>query len=106
MQISLTEASPELVRLVEAALQGEEIVILKDNQPIVKLIPAEPEQKHHQVKAGSLAARLTPMGVMLGALNAEPEQKRRPAKAGSARGQVWMAEDFDEPLEDFKEYME
>lgn len=76
MQIPLAEASEELVRLVEAALQGEEIVIFKDNQPVVKLTLVE------------------------------PVQKRRPAKAGSAKGQVWMSEDFDEPLEDFKEYME
>lgn len=76
MQISLTEASVELVRLVEAALQGEEIIILKDNQPVVRLTP----------------------------LKSSP--KRRPAKAGSAKGLVWMSEDFDEPLEDFKEYME
>jgi antitoxin (DNA-binding transcriptional repressor) of toxin-antitoxin stability system len=76
VQIPLAEASEELVRLVEAALQGEEIVILKDNQPVVKLTLLE------------------------------PVQKRRPAKAGSAKGQVWMSEDFDEPLEDFKEYME
>jgi prevent-host-death family protein len=32
--------------------------------------------------------------------------KRYPAKAGSAKGMVWMSDDFDEPLEDFKEYME
>ena len=25
---------------------------------------------------------------------------------GSARGQGWMSDDFDEPLEDFQEYME
>ena len=25
---------------------------------------------------------------------------------GSAKGQIWMSEDFDAPLEDFKEYME
>jgi antitoxin (DNA-binding transcriptional repressor) of toxin-antitoxin stability system len=24
---------------------------------------------------------------------------------GSAKGQIWMADDFDEPLEDFKEHM-
>jgi hypothetical protein len=36
----------------------------------------------------------------------EPVQKCRPAKAGSAKGQVWISEGFDEPLEDFKEYME
>ena len=26
-------------------------------------------------------------------------------KAGLRRGQIWMAEDFDAPLDDFKEYM-
>jgi prevent-host-death family protein len=76
VQISLTEASPELAHLVEAALRGEEIIIFKDNQPVVKLTLLE------------------------------PVQKRRPARAGSAKGLVWMSEDFDEPLEDFKEYME
>ncbi len=31
--------------------------------------------------------------------------KRQPRQPGSARGSVWMAPDFDEPLEDFKDYM-
>jgi len=35
----------------------------------------------------------------------EPK-KQWPCKAGSAKGQIWMAPDFDAPLEDFKEYME
>ncbi|MEO0835196.1 MAG: type II toxin-antitoxin system prevent-host-death family antitoxin [Cyanobacteria bacterium J06642_3] len=30
----------------------------------------------------------------------------RPLKRGSAKGKVHMSDDFDEPLEDFKEYME
>ncbi|WP_036478302.1 type II toxin-antitoxin system Phd/YefM family antitoxin [Myxosarcina sp. GI1] len=30
----------------------------------------------------------------------------RPLKRGSAKGKVWMSSDFDEPLEDFQEYME
>ncbi|MGK7946575.1 MAG: DUF2281 domain-containing protein [Microcystaceae cyanobacterium] len=30
--------------------------------------------------------------------------KRR--QCGSAKGQIWMSPDFDEPLEDFREYME
>ncbi|MBW4647002.1 MAG: DUF2281 domain-containing protein [Goleter apudmare HA4340-LM2] len=75
MQVNLTESSQDLVQLVEAALHGEEIVILKDDKPVVKLILIEPAQ-------------------------------RRPAKAGSAKGLVWVSDDFDEPLEDFKEYME
>jgi antitoxin (DNA-binding transcriptional repressor) of toxin-antitoxin stability system len=31
---------------------------------------------------------------------------QRPRKAGSAKGKIWMAPDFDAPLEEFKEYME
>ena len=34
------------------------------------------------------------------ALEAEPQPR-----FGSAKGQVWMSEDFDEPLDDFSEYM-
>jgi len=26
-------------------------------------------------------------------------------KAGNAKGKIWMAEDFDAPLDDFKDYM-
>ena len=35
-----------------------------------------------------------------------PIKPNKPRKAGSARGQVWMADDFDDPLEDFADYME
>ncbi len=31
---------------------------------------------------------------------------KRPLKRGSAKGKVWMSSDFDEPLEDFQQYME
>jgi prevent-host-death family protein len=34
----------------------------------------------------------------------QPKQQR--IQAGSAKGMIWMSDDFDEPLEDFKEYME
>ena len=27
-------------------------------------------------------------------------------KAGSLKGKIWMSEDFDEPLEEMREYME
>lgn len=33
-----------------------------------------------------------------------PETKPRP-RFGSARGEVWMSDDFDEPLESFQNYM-
>jgi antitoxin (DNA-binding transcriptional repressor) of toxin-antitoxin stability system len=73
-QITLAEASKNLPNLIEAALGGEEIIIIKDNQPLVKLTPVSP-LKH----------------------------RRQP---GSAKGLITISDDFDEPLEDFKEYME
>ena len=30
----------------------------------------------------------------------------KPRKAGSARGQIWMADDFDAPLPEFESYVE
>ena len=32
-------------------------------------------------------------------------RRRREVKLGTAEGQGWMADDFDAPLEDFKDYM-
>jgi antitoxin (DNA-binding transcriptional repressor) of toxin-antitoxin stability system len=47
-------------------------------------------------QAGEEIARLTRRG-----------RNQRPCKAGSYRkAEFWMAPDFDEPLEEFKEYME
>jgi antitoxin (DNA-binding transcriptional repressor) of toxin-antitoxin stability system len=34
------------------------------------------------------------------------ERTSWPCQPGSAAGKVWMAPDFDAPIEDFKEYME
>lgn len=73
-QVSLEEAKAQLSDLVDAALNGDEVVIIKDNQQLVKLVPAT-----------------------------QPKSHRR---AGSAKGLiVFTADDFDAPLEDFKNYM-
>ena len=34
------------------------------------------------------------------------DQSKPRQKFGSAKGLVWMSDDFDEPLEEMKEYME
>ncbi|WP_341524545.1 DUF2281 domain-containing protein [Nostoc sp. UHCC 0302] len=47
-QISLAEASLHLPDLIEAALKGEEIIIIKDNQPVVKLTPVLPVKRRRQ----------------------------------------------------------
>ncbi|MCI0489272.1 MAG: DUF2281 domain-containing protein [Blastocatellia bacterium] len=72
-QVSLEEAQTQLPDLIDAAVGGEEIVIAKDSQRLVKLVPV-------------------------------PMLKPRP-QFGSARGLITMSDDFDEPLEDFEEYM-
>jgi prevent-host-death family protein len=72
-QITVNEASQHLSDLIEAALGGDEIIIMKDNQPVVKLIPVLPIKHRRQF--------------------------------GSAKGMIKMSDDFDEPLEDFQEYM-
>ncbi len=74
MQVSATEAAARLQELVDAAVDGEEVIICIDDRPAIKLVPIE-------------------------------SIKPRP-KFGSARGLVWMSDDFDEPLEEFREYME
>ena len=38
-------------------------------------------------------------------LNSKPEITARPV-FGSGKGQMWIADDFDAPLEEMKEYME
>jgi antitoxin (DNA-binding transcriptional repressor) of toxin-antitoxin stability system len=74
-QVNPIEASQHLAELIEAAMRGEEVIITKDERSVVKLVPLPTEKKHY------------------------------PAKAGTAIGLVTVAEDFDEPLEDFKDYM-
>lgn len=41
-QITINKASQHLSDLIEAALKGEEIIIIKDNQSAVKLTPILP----------------------------------------------------------------
>lgn len=71
-QISLEEARIHLPELIDAALKGEDVLIAKDQEHIVKLTPVSAIKSHPQF--------------------------------GSAKGQIWMADDFDAPLEDFAEY--
>jgi len=47
-QITVNEASQHLSDFIEAALGGDEIIIMKDNQPVVKLIPVLPVKHRRQ----------------------------------------------------------
>jgi prevent-host-death family protein len=74
--VTVEEAQTKLSELIEGLTPGEEIVITRNNRPVARLV-------------------------------GEPAPARRPRQPGSARDKIlYMAEDFDAPLDDFKEYME
>jgi antitoxin (DNA-binding transcriptional repressor) of toxin-antitoxin stability system len=75
--ISIQEAQTRLPELIHRLTPGEEVVITEDDQPVARLVPA---------------ARL-----------GEP---RKVPQLGTLRGTVLSMEHFDDPLDDFKEYME
>ncbi|MFB2922351.1 MULTISPECIES: type II toxin-antitoxin system Phd/YefM family antitoxin [Aerosakkonema] len=56
-QITLDEATKDLLALIEAAIKGEEIVITKDDKPVVKLSPISPSKPRRQ--AGSAKGLVT-----------------------------------------------
>jgi len=74
--VTLEEAQAHLTELIEQLHPGEEIVITRDQKPVARLV-------------------------------AESDSVRQPRRPGTLKGTVlYMAPDFDAPLEDFKEYME
>jgi len=72
-QVNIHEAKTHLSKLIQEAIAGEDVVIAKDNKPVVKLVVL-PHQNH-------------------------------PRQLGTAKGKIVMADDFDEPLDDFAPYM-
>jgi len=69
--VDLQRLKEELLPLVERASMGEDVIITKDEQPLVKLV----------------------------------SMTKRQRQFGSAKGQIKIADDFDSPLEEFREYM-
>ena len=79
VQVSLDEAKERLSDLIDAASQGETVLIEKEGE----------------------------QGAQIVQLVAVPEKPKRKRVFGSAKGLIiYMADDFDAPLEDFREYME
>ena len=72
-KVNISEASKNLSKLIDEALKGEIIFILKRGKPVAKLI----------------------------AFEAEKEGER---KIGTAKGMISISPDFDDPLDDFREY--
>jgi antitoxin (DNA-binding transcriptional repressor) of toxin-antitoxin stability system len=79
VQVSLDEAKERLSDLIDAASQGETVLIEKEGEQGAQVVQLVAVQK---------------------------PARRRP-KFGSAKGIIlYMADDFDAPLEDFREYMD
>jgi prevent-host-death family protein len=71
-KVNIAEAKAQFSRLVQKAMMGEEVIIARDNKPVLKLVPVEAPSK--------------------------------PRKPGTAKGRIWISPDFDETLEDFRDY--
>ncbi len=71
--IELNQAKQCLPELIEQTITGNEVIITKNGEPIVKLV----------------------------AIGKSKKQRR----FGSAKGLIKISDDFDKPLEDFREYM-
>jgi antitoxin (DNA-binding transcriptional repressor) of toxin-antitoxin stability system len=83
LTVTLQEAQATLPELIHRLALGEEVVITENDQAVARLV----------------------LNSLPSTQPTEP-QNQWPCKAGSAKGKIWMAADFDEPLEEFKEYME
>jgi prevent-host-death family protein len=73
--INIYEAKAHFSRLVERAAAGEEIIVAKAGKPVAKLVPYQQE-------------------------TLEERRARRAAFFGCLKGQVWVSDDFDDPLPD------
>jgi antitoxin (DNA-binding transcriptional repressor) of toxin-antitoxin stability system len=74
--IPLEEAQANLPELIDHLQPGEEVMIVRGEKPVAKLV-------------------------------GETSSEQKPREPGKGKGHIlYMAEDFDAPLEDFKEYME
>ena len=73
-QIDVGQARRQFDEFLERAFRGEDVLITKDDQP--------------------LALITAPASL----------EKKRKRQFGSLEGEIWMSDDFDEPLDEFKEY--
>lgn len=98
--INLEQAQAQLPILIEAVLNGGEILIEGEGGRLVKLVPLNDDDSRAQFGKRKTAAYLK-----------QSYKTRATARAarpmfGSARGMIELAPDFDAPLDEFfEEYM-
>ncbi|MFM7129637.1 MAG: type II toxin-antitoxin system Phd/YefM family antitoxin [bacterium] len=74
--VTIQEAQASLVDLIHRLKSGEDVLITENDQPVARLVPT----------------------------SGLPEKKER--RFGTLKGLVLSMDQFDDPLEDFREYME
>jgi antitoxin (DNA-binding transcriptional repressor) of toxin-antitoxin stability system len=47
-QVKLDDAKGRLLALINAAIRGEKVLIFKDDQQVVQLVPVAPPERHPQ----------------------------------------------------------
>jgi len=47
-RVNVAEAKARLCELVKKAMMGEEVIIARDNKPLLRLVPLEPPAKRRQ----------------------------------------------------------
>jgi prevent-host-death family protein len=73
-QIEIADAKKQVESLLQAALDGDEVIITQNSEPVLRLVRVN-----------------------------QPKKRRQ---SGTAKGLIKMSDDFDEPLEDFRDYMQ
>jgi len=84
-----------------------QIAIIHDIQELLKTLP-EPLQVEALHYVEYLSSRYANQGLHLSAeANTEltEEEPKKRGGLGIWKGKIWMADDFDAPLEEFEEYM-
>ena len=99
--VTVAEAAEKLTDLIDAALRGEEIVIIKGDR-IIQLTPKQPVKNR---KPGSAKGKVWMSDDFEKDFYDKSISTKPRPKFGSAKGLIEMSDDFDEPLEDFRDYM-
>lgn len=81
MQLDISELTPQTQELLSSIQPGDELLITAENQTIAKIVRVN------------------------GQATQPDSEKPKRRRAGTAKGNFWMSPDFNEPLEDFAEYM-
>ena len=90
VQVTVEEASQQFAHLLDVVGSGEEVVITRDDTPLALLSSINSDN--------GLLQRNTSVNSVL--------RQSAPRQPGSAKDIVlYIADDFDAPLEDFRDYM-